>query len=254
MRGIIKKGDKGAKVKQVQRLLVKRGYPIKIDGNFGRRTQAAAKAFQSQNLDQHGQPLTVDGKIGPLTWWSLNHPKPDIRTPGAIDYLKMPPRNMGGSARGRAALKSAIGQLKAGAREIGGNNRGPWVRKYLKPTGLKQGNPWCAAFVSWCFLQACKGNESQMPFSYSPGARAIRRQFKRKGWTFESPNGRQPKSGDLVVWWRGQFKGWQGHVGLVHQVRDGMLYTIEGNRGPRVQGFSYVLSRMEKLLGFCHAP
>jgi hypothetical protein len=46
--------------------------------------------------------------------------------------------------------------------------------------------------------------------------------------------------------------GWQGHVGLVHQVKDGMLYTIEGNRSPRVQGFSYVLSRMDKLLGFGH--
>jgi hypothetical protein len=32
-----------------------------------------------------------------------------------------------------------------------------------------------------------------------------------------------------------------------------MLYTIEGNRSPRVQGFSYVFSRMEKLLGYGHA-
>jgi hypothetical protein len=40
----------------------------------------------------------------------------------------------------------------------------------------------------------------------------------------------------------------------VHQVADGMLYTIEGNRSPRVQGFSYVFSRMDKLLGFGHVP
>jgi len=48
--------------------------------------------------------------------------------------------------------------------------------------------------------------------------------------------------------------GWQGHIGLVHSVKDGMLYTIEGNRSPRVQGFSYVLSRVEQLLGFGHVP
>ncbi len=35
---------------------------------------------------------------------------------------------------------------------------------------------------------------------------------------------------------------------------NGMLYTIEGNRSPRVQGFSYVLSRMDKLLGYGHVP
>ena len=38
------------------------------------------------------------------------------------------------------------------------------------------------------------------------------------------------------------------------QVTDSMLYTIEGNRSPRVQGFSYVLSRMDQLLGFGHVP
>jgi hypothetical protein len=56
------------------------------------------------------------------------------------------------------------------------------------------------------------------------------------------------------VWWREQLAGWKGHVGFVHQLRDGMLYTIEGNKSPRVQGFSYVFSRMDKLLGFGQAP
>jgi hypothetical protein len=53
---------------------------------FDTRTYQAVRAYQSQNLDQLGQPLVVDGKVGDLTWWSLNHPKPDIATPSAIDY------------------------------------------------------------------------------------------------------------------------------------------------------------------------
>ncbi|HBH87594.1 MAG TPA: peptidoglycan-binding protein, partial [Syntrophaceae bacterium] len=64
----------------------------------------------------------------------------------------------------------------------------------------------------------------------------------------------EPKPGDIVVWWREKLEGWQGHVGLVHQLKNGMLYTIEGNKSTRVQGFSYVFSRMEKLLGYGHIP
>jgi len=57
-----------------------------------------------------------------------------------------------------------------------------------------------------------------------------------------------------AVWWRVRSAGRRGHVGLVHHVSDGILYTIEGNRTSCVAGFDYVLSRMEKLLGYGHVP
>src|SRR5262249_38743819 len=137
----------------------------------------------------------------------------------------------------------------AGACEEGGDNRGPWVRKYLN--GLaEEGNSWCAGFVSWCYSQSPTG----CPFNYTVGARDILRQFKKKGWAHEPESGYEPKYGDVVVWWREQLAGWKGHVGLVHQLRDGMLYTIEGNKSPNVQGFSYVFSRMDHLLGFGEVP
>ena len=41
---------------------------------------------------------------------------------------------------------------------------------------------------------------------------------------------------------------------MVHPLEDGTACTIEGNPRPRVQGFAYVFSRMEKLLGFGHVP
>jgi hypothetical protein len=80
------------------------------------------------------------------------------------------------------------------------------------------------------------------------------RQFRDRGWAHAPGSGYEPEPGDIVVWWRVRADGWQGHVGLVHQVKDGMLYTIEGNKSTRVQGFSYVYSRMEKLLGFGQVP
>jgi hypothetical protein len=251
---MLKKGDQGKSVAALQKLLVQRGYPVDVNGVFDTRTYRAVRAFQSQNMDQHAQPLVVDGKVGDLTRWSLSHPKPDIATLSAIDYLQLPSANKGGSASGRAALAVAIGELRAGAGEIGGNNAGPWVKKYLAPAGLDEGNSWCASFVSWCYLQASDGDKTAMPFPYNPGARSLLQQFKKSGWAQAPQSGYPPRPGDIVVWWRVQLTGWQGHVGLVHQVQDGMLYTIEGNRSPRVQGFSYVLSRMDKLLGYGHVP
>jgi hypothetical protein len=250
----LKRRDTGEDVMELQRLLTQRGYPVDIDGEFGPKTYNAVRAFQTQHLDQHGQPLVVDGAVGPLTWWALTHETPFIRTPSAIDYREMPPKELGGSKIGRAALEAAIGELNAGACEIGGNNRGKWVKKYLTPGGMPEGNPWCASFVSWCFLRAGGDDRAKLPFTYSPGARALLKLLQKKGWTHAPGSGYQPVPGDLVFWWRIRADGWQGHVGIVHQVRDGMIYTIEGNHSPKVQGFSYVLSRMEKLLGYGHIP
>lgn len=249
---ILRKNDQGPQVRQLQQLLVQRGYAADITGTFDTKTWQATRAFQTQNLDQHGQPLVVDGTVGPLTWWSLQNPKPFIQPPSAVDYATLPA--IGGSTLGRAALAAAIGELKSGACEVGGNNCGPFVRKYLAPADVAEGNSWCASFVSWCYLQAAGGDRAAMPFAYCPGARALLAEFKRNGWSSAPGSGYLPQPGDIVVWWRVSLAGWQGHVGLVHSVQDGMLYTIEGNRSPRVQGFSYVLSRMDKLLGYGHVP
>jgi hypothetical protein len=249
---VLRKGDHGPQITELQQLLVQRGYAADINTTFDTATWQALRAFQTQNLDQHGQPLVVDGVAGPLTWWSLQHPKPFIKTPTAVDYATLPAS--GGSTLGRAALAAAIGELKANAREIGGDNRGPFVRKYLAPAGLDEGQSWCAGFVSYCFMQASGGDKAAMPFAYNAGARTLLAEFKQLGWASAPGSGYVPVPGDVVVWWRVSLAGWQGHTGPVHSVADGMLYTIEGNRSPRVQDFSYVLSRTDKLLGYGHVP
>lgn len=249
---LLRKGDSGSDVSALQQQLTARGYACADSGTFDTATVNAVKAFQSQNLDQHGQPLVVDGQAGPLTQWSLAHPKPFIETPTAVDYTTMPAT--GGSAIGRAALAAAIGEIRQGAGEVGGDNRGPFVAKYFAPVGLGDGDSWCAAFVSWCFLQASGGNKGAMPFPYTVGARGVLAEFKKRGRAQAPDSGYVPVPGDIVVWWRVNLTGWKGHIGLVHSVQDGMLYTIEGNHSPRVQGFSYVLSRVDKLLGFGHVP
>lgn len=251
MARLLKKGDQTPEVKEVQTLLMEKGYLTdeEINGVLDNETWRAVRLFQSQNLDQNGHPLVVDGKVGELTWWSLHHPKPIIQTHSAINFLQMSRVSMGGSASGRAALAKAIDELKAGAGEVGGDNLGPFVKEYLNGI-VAEGNPWCAGFVSFCFSQILSG----MPFTYTVGARDVLRQFKNKGCAQPPNSGYLPKPGDVVVWWRESLPSGKGHVGLVHQLSDGFLYTIEGNKSPNVQGFSYVFSRMDKLLGFGHVP
>jgi hypothetical protein len=104
--------------------------------------------------------------------------------------------------------------------------------------------------VSWCFSQHRDG----IPYRYSLGARDIRQQFKRKGWLIE---GAPPEPGDIIVWWRGQPEGWMGHIGLVHHHSNGLVYTIEGNKGnfpAQARGFTYTFGRIDKLLGFGRVP
>jgi len=172
----LKKGSQGPDVTELQKLLLQRGYPVTVDGVFGTQTYRAVRAFQSQNLDQHAQPLVVDGQVGPLTWLSLTHLKPDIETPTAIDFRQLPPEEAGGSQRGRSALEVAIGELASGAGEVGGDNRGPFVRKYLNGMA-DEGSSWCAGFVSFCFSQ----NSAGIPFPYTVGARDMLKEFRDPG-------------------------------------------------------------------------
>ncbi|NPC80693.1 CHAP domain-containing protein, partial [Pyxidicoccus fallax] len=240
-------GDTGPEVQRLQALLTQRGYPVAADGAFGEETRAALLRFQAQHVDAHGEPLAVDGHTGEPTWWSLANPQPFVFHAPDIDFTRMPLPELGGSARGRHALSMALEELKAGAAEEGGSGRGPWVRKYLNGHA-PEGSPWCAGFVSWCFWK----DPSGPPFPYTVSARKLFGELGQRGWAHLSGEAYTPEPGDLVVWSRAD--GTEDHIGLVHHVAYGMLYTVEGNHGPRVAGFSYVLHTMERLLGFAQVP
>jgi len=73
----VKMGDKSEKVTEIQNLLIKNGYKNiskdgVADGVFGSRTLGAVKDFQSANKDNKGEPLKVDGIVGPATMEALN--------------------------------------------------------------------------------------------------------------------------------------------------------------------------------------
>jgi uncharacterized protein (TIGR02594 family) len=65
-RPVLRSGDRGAWVLDLQDQLVKLGYTLgKKDGEFGPRTLAAVTAFQAENF------LVVDGIVGDRTWAAL---------------------------------------------------------------------------------------------------------------------------------------------------------------------------------------
>lgn len=57
--------DQSPAVDELQELLSAHGYYLRVDGDFGAKTEAAVATFQRQ------QGLKVDGTVGPQTWAAL---------------------------------------------------------------------------------------------------------------------------------------------------------------------------------------
>lgn len=62
---VLRRGSRGAEVRALQRALAAAGHPVTVDGDFGARTEAAVRAFQSAS------GLVVDGVVGARTWRQL---------------------------------------------------------------------------------------------------------------------------------------------------------------------------------------
>ena len=64
-RPVLRMGDSGAEVRQLQELLNRRGYALTADGFFGRATDGSVRQFQAAN------GLSADGIVGQQTWAAL---------------------------------------------------------------------------------------------------------------------------------------------------------------------------------------
>lgn len=83
-----------------------------------------------------------------------------------------------------------------------------------------QGESWCACFVSWCFMvtfgqEAAKKLLGHFPFVYCPTLAA-------------KTTNKDPKRGSVILFWRSA-KNRYGHTGIVYDVDNTYVYTIEGN-------------------------
>lgn len=89
--------------------------------------------------------------------------------------------------------------------------------------GKKNGYAWCAVFVDWCFVKALGVDRARELLCYSKNSLGAGCSYSinyyKKNNRFVTSN---PRKGDQIF-----FK--QGHTGLVYNVDNKKVYTIEGN-------------------------
>ncbi len=82
MSTLLRRGSRGAAVRDLQLMLIARGRELVADGLFGPATEAAVKAFQEQ------RGLSVDGVVGPRTWAALGAAQAGPARPFSLDRAK----------------------------------------------------------------------------------------------------------------------------------------------------------------------
>lgn len=138
-----------------------------------------------------------------------------------------------------AFLQTLAGQKDSRGEIIGGKGYfSEWyIGNYADNPGWNQYTPWCACFLSWGAAQQSDTIDGKPPkfADVDKGMAVFKAQDK-----WRDP-GATPIPGDYV------FFDWDGgtdpdHVGAVLCVKDGYLYTIEGNSGGKVAVQRYLLS------------
>ena len=209
----LKKKAKGKTVRLVQEWLSLHGIHLAADGDFGPATEYGIKQFQKKKkLKEDGivDQGTFEQLILPMTT-ALKPIAPGRRTPGqlVIAYAKQ--------------------HLKQHPVEIGGQNKGPWVRLYMKGNEGPEW-PWCAGFVSFILTQAYGGLNVSLPIETSFSCDILAANAKEKErFLAESQiqEKAQIKAGSIFLN-RRVTNDWV-HTGIVLKAEEEFFHTIEGN-------------------------
>lgn len=229
-------GNTGAAVRSLQERLNDQGFPLAVDGIFGRDTEATVKWFQAAHLGPNGSPLVADGVVGPATQWALDKPSGKVQSEGR----DLQPS--GGLTIKRVQLLGLIDrEHRLGVREIpDGSNSGPEVDKYFAGTGVRA-QPWCCAFVTWALSRIQPVFRTLSVHKLWAEAKVDTPERGRRV--------RKPVPGDVFVQ---LFEGGKGHTGFVIGVSldDEWIYTAEGNAGNRLKYGKRHVSTVDGFIDF----
>lgn len=118
-----------------------------------------------------------------------------------------------------------IAESQVGVRELTGKNDGKEVEAYLLTCRLKKGNPWCVAFLNWCFLEIGDTLPILHP-AYSPEwFRDPVPVVYRKSWQKVDFISLPAQVAGFYI----PSKGRIGHGGLICWEDQNNYYLIEGN-------------------------
>jgi hypothetical protein len=206
------RGARGMAARRLQEWLNLHRFGIATDGDFGPITERALRHFQ----ESAGLPATgaVDGE----THGRLVAPMIEVlgRRPAVAQDL------------GTVAVDYARQHLARHPLEVGGQNRGPWVRLYMQGY---EGTPWawCAGFVCFLLRQAAQTLGVAMPVGGSFSCDSLAAQARAAGRFLpesEARDGRLAAGSLFLV--RRTATDWT-HTGLVTAADEESFDTIEGN-------------------------
>jgi uncharacterized protein (TIGR02594 family) len=210
----LRKGARGDAVRALQLALIHAGHDVGdagVDGDFGRDTEAAVKAYQR--------------KVGRApTGEADDHLLEALRAPAPHPS----PASGGGEPRWLAAARRHVGE-----REIKGRQHNPLILRWwtlIRAPFTDDETPWCAGFVGGVLESVgIRSSRSAAARSYLNWGRARS----------------TPRLGCVVVFERGpRF----GHVGFVAGAdRAGNLMVLGGNQGDAV---SIKPFSRDRVLGF----
>lgn len=138
--------------------------------------------------------------------------------------------------------------IEVATKEIGkeeiprGSNWGINVQKYLDSVGINFPASWCAAFVHWCFDEACKELLIPNPLFRSAGVLNM--------WNHTDVSHRVtvPQPGDIFIM---DFGHGLGHTGLVKSSDGITIHTIEGNSNDTGSREGYEVCERVRLISKC---
>lgn len=135
-----------------------------------------------------------------------------------------------------------VAKTQVGYTEIG-NNYTKYNEWFGSLSGYGKNYAWCQTFVAWC------ANQAGIPTSMIPrvSGTVSGMDFFKKNGTWNGA-GYTPSKGDIIYFRSGSSNSGY-HVGIVSDVANGTIYTIEGNSSDKVSTHSYSVSS-SKIAGY----
>jgi hypothetical protein len=209
--GALTLGQKNSAVKKLQEWLSLQDYGCEPDGAFGKATLNCLQRFQKHYHLPSSTTLT------PQCWQKLITPMQNALAPLAHSTTLM-----------TDLLAVARQHLAAHPIEVGGDNKGPWVRLYMEG---HEGTAWfwCAGFVSFLLQQACSQQKQKMPIPGSFSCDLLASQGKTAGLFLPEKQAATINCDQVFIFLNRKSSSDWIHTGLGFDMKDGVFQTIEGN-------------------------